>query len=132
PRASGFHRFGSQLPATVAPEWVPVRDIVGKNIGDVPGNGSARSQEKTPPGILEKRTRPLSEVLSKETIRAARAMAPVVVDRKPDDVRKVVGGDTRPSPSSTPATEHLSPQLSSNVGNKKIHVPSQKMARKIV
>ncbi|MGK7899977.1 MAG: RNA polymerase sigma factor, partial [Hormoscilla sp.] len=27
PRASGFHRFGSQLPATVAPEWVPVRDI---------------------------------------------------------------------------------------------------------
>jgi len=66
---------------STAPECVQVLDIVSQNIWEVSSEGSARSQEQTPPGIVEKRTRPLGEALDEETVtvRAARAIAPVTV-----------------------------------------------------
>ena len=73
---------------STAIECVQVLDIVGQNLKEVSSKGSARSQEQTPPGIVEKLPLQLGEALSKETVtvRVARAIAPVVVEEKPDDV----------------------------------------------
>lgn len=80
---------GERATVSTAPEWVQVLDIVGKNILDVSEKGSARSPFQTPPGIVEKQRLLLGEELDEETVtvRAASAIAPVVVEEKPDDVR---------------------------------------------
>lgn len=80
---------GERATVSTDPEWVQVLDIVGKNILDVSEKGSARSPFQTPPGIVEKQRLLLGEELDEETVtvRAASAIAPVVVEEKPDDVR---------------------------------------------
>jgi len=107
PGASGSHRFCSQLPATVAPEWVHVRDNVGKNIGDVPGLGSAR--EPSPPDIVEKLPIQLGEELSSqmETVRAARAIAPAAVEEKQVFVSGVVPTTVLVEPKLSPVFTQL-------------------------
>jgi len=116
---------GERATVSTAPEWVQVLDIVGQNILDVSGKGSARSPFQAPPGIVEMQRLQLGEELNEETVtvRAARAMAPVVVEEKPDDVRTVVRVDVEQklsdvrsrarSPSVTPvgSGEKLSPSL---------------------
>ncbi|MBO1347429.1 MAG: hypothetical protein EBE86_008530, partial [Hormoscilla sp. GUM202] len=87
PVASGEQLLCSPLggeTVLTAPECVPVRDIVGKNILDVSGKGSARSHLPTLPAIVEKQTIQFSEELGPQTaaVSAARKTVPVTVGEK--------------------------------------------------
>ena len=98
-----------KVSATVsgATEWAPVavdekplsitgvvhrQVIVEQKLSQVCTRLEERSHFQRPLDIVEKLPLLLGEVLDSEkvTVRAARARAPVVLDRKPDDVRTVV------------------------------------------
>jgi len=104
PQTADVSAASMTVPVTVAEKLsffsgsVAFLAFVCEKIMDFCGKGIGRSRSHSPPGRVDKLTRPLGEEhdLETVTVKVGCAIAPVVVDRKLSDVSTVVGEDGAP------------------------------------